>query len=91
MRQLSGLRLPNPKRLTAECAVLAEHSRGLNGGDILNIFLNAIHAGITDPDPDRWLVVQAMIEIEIRKARKAKVEHAGKRKGPERRIGFWPG
>ena len=43
---------------------------------ILNFCVNAICAGSTDSDPDRWLVSQAMIESEIKTTRKAKEEHA---------------
>ncbi len=52
-RELFALHLPKPERETADYAVLAEQSRGLSGGDILNVYLNAIHAGSTDPDPER--------------------------------------
>jgi hypothetical protein len=48
----------------------------------------AIHAGSVDEDPAKWVVTQGMIEKEIAKAKKAKVEHAGERKGPKRRIEF---
>jgi hypothetical protein len=34
----------------ADFAVLAEHSRGLSGGDRLNVCVNAIYAGSVDPD-----------------------------------------
>jgi hypothetical protein len=53
---------------------IAELSKGLSGGHILNICLNAIYAGSTDPNPERWAVTQAMVEAEIAKARKAKAE-----------------
>jgi hypothetical protein len=58
--------------VTADYAVLAELSRGLSGGDHLNICVNAIHAGSVDSDPAKWAVTQAMIEREIGKVRKAK-------------------
>jgi ATP-dependent 26S proteasome regulatory subunit len=87
-RELFALHLPNPERVRADYAVLAELSRGLSGGDILNICLNAIYAGSTNANPQRWLVTQAMIEAEIAKARKAKAEHSGEKGGPKRRIGF---
>jgi hypothetical protein len=75
----------------ADYAVLAELSRGLSGGDILNISLNAIYAGSTDSNPERWKVTQEMIEAEIKKARKAKAEHE-REKGKDRRvIGFCAG
>jgi hypothetical protein len=87
-RELFALHLPNPDRVTADYAVLAELSRGLSGGDILNVCINAIHAGSVDSDSAKWLVTQAMLEREIAKARKAKVEHSGEKKRPSRRIGF---
>jgi hypothetical protein len=87
-RELFALHLPNPDRVRADFAVLADLSHGLSGGDILNICLNAIYAGSTDANPERWEVSQAMIDAEIKKARKAKTEHSGKKAGPKRRIGF---
>ena len=89
-RELFALHLPNPDRVQADYAVLAELSRGLSGGDILNVCVNAIHAGSTDADPAKWLVTQEMLEREIAKVRKAKAEHAGEKAGPKRRIGFQP-
>ena len=71
-RELFALHLPNPDRVTADYAVLAELSKGLSGGDILNVCVNAIHAGSVDPNPERWMVTQEMIKAEIKKARKAK-------------------
>jgi hypothetical protein len=61
-RDLFAHHLPNPERVTADYAVLAGLSRGLSGGEILNICLNAIYAGSADPEPDRWVVTQEMIE-----------------------------
>ena len=88
-RELFALHLPNPERVKADYAVLAELSKGLSGGDILNICVNAIHTGSTDPNPERWMVTQGMIEREIAKAKKAKAEHSGERAGQKRRkIGF---
>jgi ATP-dependent 26S proteasome regulatory subunit len=87
-RELFALHLPNHSRVEADFAVLAAHSRGLSGGDILNVCVNAIHAGSTDADPAKWKVTQGMIEAEIKKLKKAKSEHSGKKSGPKRRIGF---
>jgi ATP-dependent 26S proteasome regulatory subunit len=56
-------------------AILAELSRGLSGGDILNVCVNAIHAGSTDVDSTKWMVTQAMLEREIAKVKTAKAEH----------------
>jgi hypothetical protein len=74
--------------VTADYAVLSELSRSLSGGDILNICVNAIHAGSTDADPAKWLVTQVMLEREIAKAKKAKAEHSGEKGKNRRRIGF---
>jgi hypothetical protein len=73
----------------ADYAVLAELSRGLSGGDILNGCVNAIYAGSVDADPAKWMVTQAMLEQEIAKVKKAKAEHSGEKQGAKRRIGFW--
>ena len=85
-----ALHLPNPDRVEADYAVLSELSKGLSGGDILNICVNAIHAGSADPNPERWKVTQVMLEWEIAKAKKAKAEHSGKNGKSRRRIGFLP-
>jgi hypothetical protein len=87
-RELFALHLPNPDRVTADYAVLAELSRGLSGGDILNICVNAIHAGSVDADSAKWLVTQELLEREIAKVRKAKAEHSGEKGRRRRRIGF---
>jgi hypothetical protein len=87
-RELLALHLPNPERVTADYAVLAELSKGFSGGDILNVCVNAIYAGSVDSDSAKWAVTQGMIEREIAKVRKAKTEHSGERNGPRRRIGF---
>jgi hypothetical protein len=89
-RELFALHLPNPDRVTADYAVLAELSRGLSGGDILNVCVNAIHAGSTDADPAEWQVTQGMLQREIAKVRKAKAEHSGEKSKNRRRIGFQP-
>ena len=90
-RELFAHHLPNPERVTADYAVLAGLSRGLSGGDILNICVNAIHAGSTDVDSTRWKVTQAILEREIAKVQKAKAEHSGEKAVTKRRIGFLPG
>jgi SpoVK/Ycf46/Vps4 family AAA+-type ATPase len=89
-RELFAHHLPNPERVTADYAVLAELSRVLSAGDILNICVNAIHEGSADPDPAKWAMTQEMLEREIRKVRKAKTEQSGEKEGTKRRIGFQP-
>ena len=88
-RELFAHHLPNPERVTADYAALAGLSRGLSGGDILNVCVNAIHAGSVDADPAKWKVTQELLEREIGKVRKPKAEHSGE-KGKSRRIGFQP-
>jgi hypothetical protein len=90
-RKLFSLHLPNPDRVTADYALLVALSRGLSGGDILKVCINATYAGSTDDDPAKWAVTQEMIEREIAKVKKAKAEHSGEKNGPRRRIGFQPG
>jgi hypothetical protein len=87
-RELFALHIPNPDRVQADYAILSELSKGLSGGDILNICVNAIHAGSTDANPERWKVTQGMLEREIAKAKKAKAEHSGEKSKSGRRIGF---
>jgi hypothetical protein len=87
-RELFALHLPNPDRVTADYAVLSEQSRGLSGGDILNVCVNAIHAGSTDADPAKWMVTQMMLEHEIAKVKKSKAEHSGEKGKNRRMIGF---
>jgi SpoVK/Ycf46/Vps4 family AAA+-type ATPase len=89
-RELFAFHLPNPDRVQADYAILAELSKGLSGGDILNVCVNAIHAGSTDADTSKWRVTQAILEREIAKAKKAKAEHAGEKGKSRRRIGFQP-
>jgi ATP-dependent 26S proteasome regulatory subunit len=89
-RELFALHLPNPDRVTADYAVLSELSKGLSGGDILNVCVNAIHAGSTDADTAKWLVTQGMLEHEIAKVKKAKAEHSGEKRKNRRMIGFQP-
>jgi ATP-dependent 26S proteasome regulatory subunit len=84
-RELFALHLPNHARIDADFAVLAGLSRGLSGGDILSICLNAIHAGSVHPDPAKWRVTQGMLEREIGKVR---AEHSSRAKREKRMIGF---
>ena len=63
-RELFALHLPNRGRVEANFEILASLSRGLSGGDILNICLNTIHAGSADADPARWRITQEMLERE---------------------------
>jgi hypothetical protein len=90
-RELFALHLTNPERVDADCAVLAELSKGLSGGDIPNVCVNAIYAGSVDSDRAKWAVTHGMIEREIKKVKMAKAEHSGEKQGAKRRIGFQQG
>ena len=85
-RELFALHLPNPERVKANLRNLADQSRGLSGGDILNVCLNAIHAGSRDPDPAKWVVTEEMLVREVRR-QAAKARWSGK-PSIRRRIGF---
>jgi ATP-dependent 26S proteasome regulatory subunit len=87
-RELFALHLPNLERVEADYAFLASLSRGLSGGDILNVCVNAIHAGSVDADSAKWAVTQGMLEQEIEKVKRAKAEHSGEKEWTKRRIGF---
>ena len=52
-------------------AVLAESSRGLGGGDILNVCVNPIYAGSVDDDPAKLKVTQALLEWEVATVKRA--------------------
>ncbi len=90
-RELFAHHLPNPDRVTADYAVLAELSKGLSGGDILNICLNAIYKGSVNPNPERCAVTQVMIETEIAKARKKRRSTRERRRGRSGGLGFVKG
>lgn len=74
---LFSLHRVNPDRVSADYAVLAGLSRGLSGGDILNVCINAIDAGSADSDSAKWLVTHAILEREIAKVKKAKAKQGG--------------
>ena len=90
-RELFVHHLPNPDRVQADYAVLAGLSRGLSGGDILNVCVNAIYAGSVDADSAKWALTQAMLEREIAKVKKTKAEHTGQKKETRQMFGFQPG
>ena len=52
-RRLFELHLPNRERVFADLNILATEAKGLSGGDILNVCLNAIYAGSTADDAAR--------------------------------------
>lgn len=74
-RHLFELHLPNLKRVDADLSELALESKGLSGGDILNVCLNAIYAASTDENPKNWRVTQLLLLAEVTKVNEAKRQH----------------
>jgi SpoVK/Ycf46/Vps4 family AAA+-type ATPase len=73
---LLRLHLPNGDRVAADLRTLAMASRGLSGGDIRNVCLNAIYAASMDPDPAQWIVRDAHLRAEIVAIQDSKRAHA---------------
>jgi len=65
-RELFTPHLPNHGRVEANFVILARLSRGLSGGDILNICSNAIYVESADADPAKWKITRVMLERERR-------------------------
>jgi len=70
--------LPNIGRVSADLRNVAMASRGLSGGDILNVCLNAIHAASADPDPANWRLSEDILIAEVRKVKAGKNAHEGR-------------
>jgi AAA+ superfamily predicted ATPase len=75
--KLFELHLPNPCRVFADVNVLAAEAKGLSGGDILNVCVNAIYAGSTHDDPEKWMVTSEHLMTELRRVKTAKANHTG--------------
>ena len=76
-------------RVSADLGVLAGATKGLSGGDLLNVCVNAIFAGSTADDPADWRITQPILLSEIAKVREAKRQHGERpRRGSERPIGY---
>jgi ATP-dependent 26S proteasome regulatory subunit len=90
-RRLFELHLPNRSRVDADLLEIAKASKGLSGGDILNVCLNSIFAGSIDDNPEAWKITSAILTAEIDKVIVAKEKHA-KKKSPKAAgpIGFAP-
>ena len=70
--------LPSIGRVSADLRNVAMSSRGLSGGDILNVCLNAVHAASVDPDPANWRLSESTLLAEIRKVQAGKKAHEGR-------------
>ena len=69
--------LPNQERTPASLRPVALASKGLSGGDILNVCLNAMQRGSVDPDPANWRVSEELLLSEIRKVLNSKKAYRG--------------
>jgi SpoVK/Ycf46/Vps4 family AAA+-type ATPase len=69
--------LPSIELVSADLRNVAMMSRGLSGGDILNVCLNAIHAASSDPDPANWRLSEEILLAEVRKVKAGKRAHEG--------------
>ena len=70
--------LPSIARVSADLRNVAMVARGLSGGDILNVCLNAIHAASVDPDPANWRLSESTLLAEIHKVQAGKKAHEGR-------------
>jgi ATP-dependent 26S proteasome regulatory subunit len=77
-RRLFELHLPNRQRVSADLAEAAKASKGLSGGDILNVCLNAIYAASVSDNPDFWSITPEILLTEIDKVKQAKRQHGEK-------------
>lgn len=90
-KRLLEAHLPNRTKVAADLMEVARASKGLSGGDILNVCLNAMYAGSIDEDPANWKITQEIMLCEVEKILAAKQQHnlskrkAATRSGP---IGF---
>ena len=73
--RLFRLHLPAVDRTPADLRPVAMMSRGLSGGDILNVCVNSMHAASVDPDPARWFVTEELLAAEVTKVKAAKETH----------------
>jgi ATP-dependent 26S proteasome regulatory subunit len=74
-RRLFELHLPNRERVFADLNILATEAKGLSGGDILNVCLNAIYAGSTADDAAQWKVTGTDLLAEVAKVKAAHADH----------------
>ena len=59
----------------ADLNSLATEAKGLSGGDILNVCLNAIYAGSTADDAGEWKVTGTDLLAEVTKVKAAHSDH----------------
>jgi len=87
-KRLFELHLPKRAQVSANLATIAEESRGLSGGDILNVCVNAMHAASVSENSSEWKITDEILLNEVRKVRQAKREHGGESRRAREPIGF---
>jgi SpoVK/Ycf46/Vps4 family AAA+-type ATPase len=78
--EIFKLHIPNADRVDPgvnwEC--IGDLTKGMSGGDILNIVLNSINVVCLKQDESDWVLTQSILECEIKNVRAAKEAHSGK-------------
>ena len=70
------LHLPTLSRVEADLSGVAKASKGLSGGDLKNVCLNAIYSGSEHADSSQWKITQAILISEVRNVKAAKITHS---------------
>ncbi len=86
-RRIFELHLPKRDRVEADFLEVARAARGLSGGDIKNVCLNAIYTASADRNPDNWRITQPILLAEVEKINRAKRQHRNGNQ-PGTPIGF---
>ena len=75
--QLFNLHLPKKEQVTANLATIGTESRGLSGGDILNVCVNAMHAASVPSNPADWRITDTILLDQVERVKRSKTEHSG--------------
>lgn len=82
-KRLFGMHLPAlataPERHEIDLDFVSRETKGLSGGDILNICVNSIHAASVADDSDLWKLTTPILVSEIEAVKISKEEHGGDR------------
>lgn len=74
--EILRLHLPASDRVDADLAAVAEAAKGLSGGDLKNVCVNAMFAASVGDDPRLWRVSEDLLLDEVEKVRAAKRDHS---------------
>lgn len=68
--------IPNMDRVpNVDFNKLAIVAKGLSGGDIRNVCLNAMERASLDPDPTKWIMTKEHLEIEIESVKNSRLDN----------------